>query len=84
MFWRNKNLGEKNINSNEYDSVLKKISEINAELELFKTKLNLIKTDLDNLRGRFNQRIAKGREGDDKEAGEPTKELNNGEFIPLG
>lgn len=61
VFWKNdKNQREKNINSEEYDKVLKRISEINSRVEALDSKLENIKTSLSNLRGKFNQRLRGG------------------------
>lgn len=71
-------MGKKSLNSDEYDKVLRKLSELNSELEIHKAKLSVIRTDLENLRGRFNQRLAKIGADENKE---PPKEINSGEAV---
>lgn len=83
MFWRKKtdNLGEKSLNSLEYEKCVRRMVEWDAKLESLSHKLDLLKTDVDNLRGRFNQRLKNFREEEKKEE---AKDLNLDNTIYLG
>jgi len=83
MFWRKRkdNLGEKIINSIEYEHCLKRISEISAEMQALRVKIVLLETDCSNLRGRFNQRLKSFGTEEIKKPEIETKEINTNEPI---
>lgn len=62
LFFKNtaKNVSELNkpLNSDEYDKVLMKISEIRGELYHLKTQLLVLETNYNDLRGKFNRKLS--------------------------
>lgn len=73
---KNKNV----VNSDEYERISKRISELSARQEILDNKIEMLKTDVSNLRGRFNQRL----KGFSKEEETQSKDINTGENIYLG
>lgn len=71
--------GKNPINSNEYEQLCKRIVEISAKQEILDSKVEVLRTDTANLRGRFNQRL-KGFAKEEEE----TKDINTGENIYIG
>jgi len=62
----------KHLNSDEYERVLKRISELSSELGVCKANLEILRTDLANLRGKFNQRL-RGSKHEEEQTTEATK-----------
>jgi DNA anti-recombination protein RmuC len=83
MFWTKKteDLGKKDINTDEYVKCLKRMAEIDSRVESLFNKFNLLQTDMENLRGRFNQKLKSFAEA--KPEAE-TKDLNSDNTIYLG
>ena len=72
---------KKIINSDEYDRVLKRISELNTDITALKGNYEILKSDISNLRGRFNQKL-KGLQADEVKP-ETEKDIND-PFVPFG
>lgn len=70
---KNNNLGEKSFNTEEYVKLLKRISELDTRLETIDNKYGILKTDVENLRGRFNQKLKSFTE---EKPNAETKDLN--------
>lgn len=70
MFWKTKNLS-----SNEYETVLKRIADCKHEIEAVKAQLAALQTNYDNLRGQFNRKLSVIRK--EEQANEEQKDLNN-------
>lgn len=63
----------RNINSVEYEKLLKKQLEVSAELEELKKKFEIITTNFNSLRGLINRRIG---------VKEETQDINNPVILP--
>lgn len=74
-FWNKSQL-----NSNEYEEITKKIIQLSGKYEDLLHKVNVIVTDIANLRGRFNQKLSKIKK-EDLETDEE-QSINNGMLIP--
>lgn len=61
MFW---NQQKKNMNSEEYDKILKKLSELENKTEVLNGKFKALETNYDLLRGQFNRKLAGLRKED--------------------
>jgi len=87
--WKNERPDQnaKTLRSDEYDSILKRIAEINSAVSVLETKHQSLKTDVDNLRGRFNQRL-KGFKEEEKAEEKPEEKkneiINKDEFVGIG
>lgn len=58
MWWKkNDNTSKNPVNSEEYERLAKRITELVAELGLLKANYKIIETDVDNLRGNFNRKL---------------------------
>lgn len=55
MFW---NQQKKSLNSEEYDKILKKLSELENKTEVLNGKFKALETNYDLLRGQFNRKLA--------------------------
>lgn len=53
MFWK-----KRQINSEEYDKVLKKIAEFSTILSDLSAKVAAVQSDAANLRGQFNRKVS--------------------------
>ena len=72
------------INSSEYERLAVRISDIAADVKAVKADHELLKTDIANLRGKFNQRL-KGLIVDEEKPKEKEIEtINNTEFVAFG
>lgn len=56
MWFKKRN--ETRINSEEYESVAKKLIELSTRLEELHNKFKILETNYDNLRGNFNRKLA--------------------------
>jgi hypothetical protein len=82
-FWRHKkydNTDKNAVNSAEYERIVRKLIDANAEIETLKASIKLLQTDVDNLRGNFNRKL-KGIEQTEKI---DTKDINTSELISIG
>lgn len=74
---------KKNLHSDEYEQLSKRIIALNEEVRILETKLKMFETNLDNLRGNINAKLLrrlKKEEEDDKE--EESKTINNPVILP--
>lgn len=69
----------KSINSEEYEKLSKKITDLAADVEDLKKKFAVITTNMSSLRGLINRRIGGDQDVDDSEE---TKGLNNPVILP--
>lgn len=66
------------LGSDEYEAITKKIIDLRASYEELQQRIKLIQTDIDNLRGRFNQRLSRIKKDDiDMDETTETKSINN-------
>jgi DNA gyrase/topoisomerase IV subunit A len=71
-------------NSNEYERLSTRISDISAELKSLKASIDAMQTGLDNLRGNFNRKL-KGLSAEEEKPKEKEIEtINNTEFVAFG
>jgi chromosome segregation ATPase len=70
------------IRSEEYDSLLKKLSDVRHDLEQVKSELKALVTNYDNLRGQFNRKLSYIKQRDEEEESTKPEYLNTG--IPFG
>lgn len=87
MFWQKK---DESSNKNafgtaEYDGILKRLSELRAEINNLSSDVKTLQTDLDNLRGNFNRKLRGIKEEEQKaeKKEEEQKDINGG-YIPFG
>ena len=69
------------INSEEYDKCLRRMSELDTGIKTVKSEIELLRTDLANLRGKFNAKLTRIKE---EEAKEETKDIYTTNEIPFG
>jgi archaellum component FlaC len=79
-FWQKKN--ERYLNSEEFESISKKITSLSSELEEIKNKFKVLETNYDNLRGNFNRKLRQIRFEDEEEQEQETKSINNPVILP--
>jgi len=70
------------INSGEYEKLSKKNTELLSELEELKVKFNILRTDMDNLRGNFNRKLNKIKQEDLAEEETKEQSINNPVILP--
>jgi len=73
---------KKSLNSYEYEQVLKRISELYSRVSVFETSIEVLKTDISNLRGKFNQRLKGLAEAEKKE--DEKVSFNNDGLVAFG
>lgn len=79
-FWQKKN--EQHLNSSEYESISKKITNVSSELEELKNKFKVLETNCDNLRGNFNRKLRAIKNEDEEVEEEESKSINNPVILP--
>lgn len=65
----------KPMRSEEYETLLKKLSELRHDVEQVKSELKALVTNYDNLRGQFNRKLSYIKNQEQGE--EQTKDLNS-------
>lgn len=84
MFWSRSNDTRKTpLNSNEYESCVRKFVEISARLDTFETKVKFLQTDVDNLRGNFSRKL-KGIKLEEEKDQKPTETVIKDEYVAFG
>jgi len=85
-FWNKKheNPSPNPLNSEEYERLVKRIIEFNSKVAVLETNMELLKTDVANLRGKFNQRLKGLKEEEGKEEKKEIETINNTEFVGIG
>ena len=80
-----KNKSSDPVNSKEYEKLAMRIVECTTAILSVENKLNLLKTDVENLRGKFNQRL-RGIKLDEqvKELEQQKENFNNNDVVPFG
>ena len=87
-WWKKNNDASKNsLSSDEYERLVKKFSDYDARIRILDTQLEIFKTNLDDLRGKFNRKL-KGLQAEEPKE-EPKEEkktetINNNEFVAFG
>jgi predicted transcriptional regulator len=68
MFWKKKK-EETEINSQEYETLLRRLLEVKHEISALNSKFEALQTNYNDLRGKFNRKlnIIKDQEGDHTE-----------------
>lgn len=79
-FWH-KNESKK-LNSSEYEYVLKRIAEINQNVEKLSAELKGLQTNYDNLRGQFNRKLSGIKKEEEQTGMEEEKSINNPVILP--
>jgi hypothetical protein len=82
LFWKrqNENASKDINNSDVYGAILRRFAELATDIELCKTQIKVLQTDVDNLRGNFNRKL----KGLEQETKTETKDINTSEFIGIG
>lgn len=73
------NFWNKKVNSDEYEKLHKKITELSVEISELTAKIRLIQSDNSNLRGQFNRKLSGLKK---EETPEETKDINNPVILP--
>lgn len=68
--------------SDEYEAITKKFTDLRASYEELQQKVKLMQTDIDNLRGRFNQKLSRIKKEDMQEEETDTETINNPVILP--
>lgn len=76
MFWKKK------INSEEYEFLYKRITELQNFINELNAKLSIVQTDNANLRGQFNRKLLGIKKAEDKEDMSEEKSINNPVILP--
>jgi hypothetical protein len=87
MFWKkNKNddLHKTNLNSDEYERLFKRILEVSAAVTDCNNQLKVLSTNLDNLRGNFNRKLAGIAKEEQAEEKKIIESFNNSVELPFG
>lgn len=87
MFWKSKddNIRKEHLNSDEYERLLKRLLDIVTEVKSNQAQLELLKSDLANLRGNFNRKLAGiVKEEQAKEKPAETESFNNSNELYFG
>lgn len=91
MFWKKQNerdnSDKKCINSDEYGKLIVTISNQTQRIADCEININLLKTDVANLRGNFNRKlsgIAKNEQEAEKNKPQETESFNNSNEVPFG
>ena len=82
-FWRRNE--KKYLNSEEYESISKKVTQLSSTIEELSTKFKVLETNYNDLRGKFNRKLSgiKKEEANGDELGqEETKTINNPVILP--
>lgn len=74
MFWK-----KSKVNSDEYEFLLKRISELKAEVAELSSKVAAVTSDAANLRGQFNRKVSGIKKEESKEE---TQSINNPVILP--
>ena len=69
-----------NLGSEEYEKLVKRIIELNGFYEQLKTKIEILNTNYDNLRGNFNRKLS----GIKLEEEKKTENINSDGTVYLG
>lgn len=78
-FWKNNN-NNKVINSEEYEKLFKRITELNNKVEEIIGKIAIINTNYDNLRGNFNRKLSGTKEKEEIKE-ETAKDIKQNVFL---
>lgn len=70
------------LNSDEYEAITKKFTDLRASYEELQQKVKLMQTDIDNLRGRFNQKLSRIKKEDFDETETKEETINNPVILP--
>lgn len=83
-FWSNDS-SKKSMDSQEYDRLVKRISDGDAKIRILETDIQMLRTDIANLRGKFNAKLKGIKEQELLEEKKVEIENNiNDQFIPFG
>lgn len=74
------------MNSDEYEKLTKKITDLTSDFQKLEARTNGIVTDIANLRGRFNQKLSRIKKEELEDTDEETKDkeesINNPVILP--
>lgn len=73
-FWK-----KQPVNSDEYEKLSKKITDLSSEVEELTAKIRIITSDVSNLRGQFNRKLTGLKK---EEVSEEEKDINNPVILP--
>lgn len=83
IFWRKNE--RKYLNSEEYESISKKVTQLSSTIEELSVKFKVLETNYNDLRGKFNRKLSgiKKEEAIQEDiAQEETKTINNPVILP--
>lgn len=72
------------VNSSEYERLSIRIADISSEVKSVKADHELLKTDIANLRGKFNQRLKGLKEEETKDEEKKIETIIKDEYIAFG
>lgn len=88
MFWKNKNettdRDKRCINSDEYGKIIVLISNQTQRIADCEININLLKTDVANLRGNFNRKLSGIAKNEEQVKQQETESFNNSNEVPFG
>jgi len=85
MFWKTKNDPSKNtVNSVEYESLVKRILELDTNIRLLKADVQILQTDAANLRGKFNSKLKGIKENEAQEEKIERENFNSDGYVAFG
>jgi flagellar biosynthesis chaperone FliJ len=76
MFWNKK------INSDEYEKLAKKITEMSEEISTVSNNLKILETNYNDLRGKFNRKLAGIKQSENNDSITEEKDINNPVILP--
>lgn len=80
MFWRKNK--ETKLNSDEYESVVKKLISFTEKIETLEVRIKTLTTDVENLRGQFNRKLNKIKKEELQEETPQEQNINNPVILP--
>ena len=88
MFWKKQNERDnpdkRCINSDEYGKLIILISNQTARIADCEININLLKTDVANLRGNFNRKLSGIAKNEEQVKQQETESFNNSNEVPFG
>jgi len=88
MFWKKENEtdsgNKKCINSDEYEKLIRRISEEAARISHLENDFKILSTNVDNLRGNFNRKLSGIAKNEEQTKQQETESFINSNEVPFG
>ena len=87
MFWKKNETdsgNKKYINSDEYEKLIRRISEEAARISHLENDFKILSTNVDNLRGNFNRKLSGIAKNEEQAKTQETETFINSNEVPFG